>query len=335
MLPYNARKTCESIVRQPFSKIMAKKAIITDIQRFSVHDGPGIRTVVFVKGCPLRCEWCQNPETQRKQPELMINPQVCIGCGACAAVCKEDAVTGDRKHCIQCGSCAESCYTGSRRLVGKAYTSEEIFQKVIRDEVFFKTSGGGLTISGGEAALYWEFCCELLGQAKAHGLTTAIETTGYCEFDILEKLNSFCDYFLYDIKTMDPAVHKRYTGVSNERILDNLKKLKRIGADVTIRYPFIPEINDTEQNIREVGALARAADIRQIHLLPFHQLGASKWKELDKGYKFLNHGTPSEESLMRARRILRSYVPYVNIGGNGESEVSVNGTYRPDQGPAV
>lgn len=297
-----------------------KKAIITDIQRFSVHDGPGIRTVVFVKGCPLKCMWCQNPETQRRQPELMINPDLCIGCGNCAAVCENDAVTGKRENCINCGKCAVDCYTGSRRLVGKSWTAQEVFKRVIRDEVFFRNSGGGLTISGGEATLYWEFCRELFALFRERGLTTAIETTGYCEFEVLRSLSVSCDYFLYDIKTMDPSVHKKYTGVENGLILDNLRKLRALGRDVTIRYPFIPGVNDMESNIRAVGEFARSAGVEQLHLLPFHQLGASKWDELNYGYAFRDHEMPSEESLKQAQIILNSYIPYVNIGGNGERE---------------
>lgn len=300
--------------------MMAKEAIITDIQRFSVHDGPGIRTVVFVKGCPLKCMWCQNPETQRKQPELMINPSLCIGCGNCAIVCKNNAVTGRRENCVNCGMCAAGCYAGSRRLVGRSWTVQEVFKKAIRDEVFFRNSGGGLTISGGEATLYWEFCGELFTLFRERGLTTAIETTGYCNFEVLRSLSASCDYFLYDIKAMDPSVHKKYTGVENGLILDNLRKLRKLGADVTIRYPFIPGVNDMENNIRAVGELAKSTGIKQIHLLPFHQLGASKWDELNYGYAFRDHETPSGESLKQAKIILNSYIPYANIGGNGEKE---------------
>lgn len=303
----------------PFLKNMNAKAIITDIQRFSVHDGPGIRTVVFVKGCPLRCVWCQNPETQNKRPELMIDQTLCIGCGNCEKACEYNAVNNKEK-CILCGKCAENCYTGSRRIVGKVYTAEEVFEKVIRDEVFFKNSGGGVTISGGEATLYGGFCCELFGKIKNHGLTTAVETTGYCEFAILEKMNQYCDYFFYDIKSIDPVIHKEYTGVDNKIILENLKKLKASGANIIIRYPFIPNVNDMEDNIHAVGKLARSLEIDEIHILPFHQFGSSKWSELNRNYVFKNHEVPSEDSLNHARIILNQYIPYVNIGGNGERE---------------
>lgn len=303
---------------------MKAEAIITDIQRFSVHDGPGIRTVVFVKGCPLKCAWCQNPETQSAFPELMVDSRLCIGCGSCILACEHDAVAGSRKNCIGCGKCTEKCYAKSRKLVGKKRTVVEIFEKVIRDEIFFKNSGGGLTISGGEATLYKDFCCALFERFKERGLSTALETTGYCRFDVLESIAHYCDLFLYDIKTMDPEIHKLYTGVGNQIILENIKRLKEIGADVIIRYPFIPGVNDTEKNIRAVGELARSIGVRQIHLLPFHQFGASKWDELDKNYGFLNHEIPLEEDLERARVLLADYISYVNIGGNGEKEEDSN-----------
>ncbi len=294
--------------------------MITDIQKFSIHDGPGIRTVVFFKGCPLGCLWCQNPETRKTSFQLMLNPQLCIGCGSCKKVCPSGAAYGEWMNCKSCGLCVDECYAKARRIAGSIFTADQVFEKVREDEVFYKNSKGGVTASGGEPMLQAKFCRELFEKCKTAGISTAIETSGYCTYDNFELLLPWCDLFLYDIKHTDTKLHKKYTGHGNGRILYNLKKITKAGANVIIRMPFIPGVNDMAWNLRKMAQTAAECRIREIHLLPFHQFGESKWKELSLEYKCHDYLPPTEEALHEGAAILKEYGLRVNIGGYGEGQ---------------
>lgn len=297
-------------------------AIITDIQRFSVHDGPGIRTVIFFKGCPLRCKWCQNPETQQMSERILYNPSLCIGCGACIRVCPAHAIdtkTGefDRARCQACGKCVETCYAGARSIPGVKWTLADTLKVALADQIFFEKSGGGVTLSGGEVTMQAEFALTLLQQLKANGIHTAIETSGACSTSTITRFLPFTDLFLYDIKMIDPLRHQFYTGMSNERILKNLRELGTRHANIIIRIPLIPGINDTEDNLQQTGQLAKEVGASEVHLLPFHQLGEGKWDNLGIQYEFRNYQPPSTDQLESAKNTIEAYGTPVNIGGLG------------------
>lgn len=298
------------------------KGVITDIQRFSVHDGAGIRTIVFLKGCPLRCKWCHNPETNRPCREIAFYSGKCIGCGACVRACPGNAILPDGRvdgqRCTTCGRCADVCCTKARTVIGEERSVEDILREIRRDEVFYRISGGGLTLSGGEPTAQPLFARALLEQAKALGLNTAIETCGFCAWSDFEPIVRECDAVLYDIKHMDPALHKAYVGVSNELILENIRLVGKAGKKLIIRLPLIPGVNDDCKNLRAVAALSREAGALEIHILPFHQMGKGKWHALNRAYDFEEHAEPDGTCAGEAKRILEeaSGLP-VNIGGYG------------------
>ena len=315
---------------EDFSKAMGVKeemnaeAEITDIQRFSVHDGTGIRTLVFFKGCPLRCIWCHNPETQRKQPQLFCIESKCIHCGACILACPKQAVSvkgeeivTDRISCVECGECVKVCFSGARKIVGRKYTVEEVIEKVLQDEVFYKYSGGGVTLSGGDPVAHIEFACELLLRLKQLGIHTAIETCGVCCEEDFTRLLENVDLVLFDLKHTDTEMHKKYTGSGNELPLKNLEVIKKMQKPLIIRVPLIPNFNDNEKNLRNTAKYALKFGAYQVHLLPFHQLGESKWKSLDRHYLLAGKDEPSPDILKRARSIFEGYGLNVNVGGYG------------------
>ena len=299
-------------------------APISDIQRFCVHDGPGIRTVVFFKGCPLRCKWCQNPETQDAKPQLMVLPNLCIGCGVCVQACPHHALEMDgtqivmnRSRCTVCGACAKTCYAGARRIVGASQTVEEIERLVLTDEVFYHNTGGGVTLSGGEVTLYPAFAQALLRKLQARGVHTAIETCGHCSWPAFEQVLQHTDLVLYDLKHTNAMVHQRSTGVDNILILENLRRIRRMGKAVILRFPLIPGVNDGAENLRKTAELAREYGIEELHLLGFHQLGENKWYGLDMDYQCAAYPTPEDAELRRAAELMERLGLRVNIGGSG------------------
>ena len=266
-----------------------QQGIIYNIQRYSIHDGPGIRTTIFFKGCPLNCFWCQNPESQSLKPEIFLNKDACTLCGSCIDVCptgastlSEKSSTIDRSKCIGCGKCAEACPNGARTLVGKSATVDEIIQEVIRDKNFYRNSGGGITLSGGEPLAQPEFALSVLQRSREEGLHTALETCGYAAWPALERLLEYTDFVLYDIKCMAPEKHRAATGQSNELILNNAKKIAQL-KPMWVRVPMIPDFND---NIEEVKEIARFVNNElghiDIHLLPYNKLGEGKYSRLDR-----------------------------------------------------
>ena len=260
--------------------------VVFDIEKFAVHDGPGIRTVVFLKGCPLRCFWCHNPESQEVQSEISFQPEKCVGCGYCARICPADAVHNgvfDRAKCIRCGKCTEQCYAGARKLIGRRMNVEDVLSEVLKDKLFYETSGGGMTLSGGEPMSQFEFTLELLKQAKAAGLHPAMETCGLAPVERYLAVVPNVDFFLFDIKETDPVRHREYTGVPMAPIHQSLFALDQVGAQSILRCPIIPGLNDREDHFHAIAALAnRLHHVQAINILPYHPLGNSKLKRLGK-----------------------------------------------------
>lgn len=298
--------------------------LVSDIQRFSVHDGPGIRTVVFLKGCPLRCRWCQNPEARSKEKLIMQQNERCIGCGACMRTCKTRCIqmsnsgpVTDRRRCTGCGACASACMTGARKLVGREYSVRDIVPVLLRDRAFYKNSGGGVTLSGGDPVASIDFASDLLSALHGEGIHTAIETCGYCEADEFEKLVRDVDLILYDIKHTDSNLHRQYTGCPNERILLNVHIPKRMGKDLIVRVPLIPGFNDGEENLRRTARIALEAGASEVHLLPFHQYGESKWHNVGYVYSMTGKSEMTVESAELAAQIMAHEGIQVCIGGSG------------------
>lgn len=268
------------------------RGLVFDVQRFSVHDGPGIRTTVFFKGCNLNCLWCHNPEALDPGTEIQTFPDKCIACGQCVAACPHDAVqmvdgriVYDRARCLRCGLCCEGCYAGARIAVGKEMTADEVLAVVERDRAFYERSGGGVTFSGGEPLLQLDYLLALLDACRAKGLRTAVDTAGDVPFERLKRAAERTDLLLYDVKCMDDATHRRATGSGNARILKNLARIADGSVDIHIRIPVIPSINDTEENMAATAAMLRPLrGIRLVQLLPFHKLGEGKYHGLDMAY---------------------------------------------------
>ncbi len=296
---------------------------MTAIQRYSLHDGPGIRTLVFFKGCRLACEWCENPETLRPKPQLLFIESLCIACGLCPEACPEQLISLrdkgialDRDRCTECGACAEVCYPGALAMAGRYLSVEDIMADVRKDEPFYASSGGGLTLSGGEVLVYAAFATRLLSAAQEKGIHTAIETSGFGRWSELESIVPHTDLFLFDIKHVDPAIHRARTSRGNAVILGNLARLRQADARVIIRIPVIPGFSDDVQTVAAIGQLAVAHGIGEVHLLPFHQFGQPKWDMIGRPYAFGSAGSVPEGTLAVLRESLESLGLDVSLGGN-------------------
>ena len=296
--------------------------IVFNIQRYSIHDGPGIRTTVFLKGCPLNCWWCQNPESKLSGQEMIFWGDRCIGCRACSTICPSDAIqikngipVTEKEKCILCGKCIEKCPALAREMIGEKLTIEEVIKEIEKDLVFYEESGGGVTFSGGEPLGQSEFLEGLLNGCRDKKIHTAVDTSGYISWEILNKICPKVDLFLYDLKIMEDKRHKKYTGVSNELILENLKKLSLVHHNIFVRFPVIPGINDDYQNIKETGEFLSSLKIAQVNLLPYHYIGIDKYKRLGKKYKLADIQPPSEEKLSKISVILRKFNLNVKLRG--------------------
>ena len=260
------------------------KGRVFDIQRFSIHDGPGIRTTVFLKGCPLRCLWCHNPEGLSLAPIISFVPEKCIGCGFCFRTCRQHAHSlQDGRHlfhrelCRSCGECTKECYTQALELIGKEMTAAEVMAQVLRDLPFYETSGGGMTLSGGEPLHQPDFALELLKAAKTAGLHCCLETSGFAAAEVLRNVCQWVDLFLFDIKETDAQRHREFTGVSNEMIFSNLRALHAAGAGIVLRLPIIPGLNARDDHFAGIAALVHELPkVKGVELMFYHPLGESK-----------------------------------------------------------
>ena len=293
-------------MRQNLWEIVMKN--ITNIQKFSIHDGDGIRTTVFFKGCPLKCEWCHNPETQRFEKEMEVDGEKCTGCGTCASVCPNGAVrmtedhrpAWDPKACTFCGKCENFCPAGVREIVGREYTVKELTKELMKDQMFYEESGGGVTFSGGEVmSMDMDFILAMAKELKRQDVTLTIDTCGYVPYERFEKILPYVNTFLYDVKVMDPELHKKYMGTDNKLILENLIRLSQDGARIYIRIPTIKEVNGNEENMKETIAFLKEHDIHPagVNLLPYHDTGSGKYAKLDMEYKGTDLHAPDKEEM--------------------------------------
>jgi pyruvate formate lyase activating enzyme len=296
---------------------------VFDIRKFSIHDGPGIRTTVFFKGCPLRCGWCHNPESQARARELVYRANRCIRCGACEAACAQHAISSagdgvitDAEACTLCGACVEACYAEAREIVGRDVAPAQVMAEIERDLPFYDESGGGATFSGGEPLLQPDFLLALLRACREKEIHTALDTCGFAGWETLDMVREYVDLFLYDLKLMDAARHRRFTGVSNELILRNLGKLSARGHEIVLRVPVIPGINDDEENIRGLGACAAALPgLNRVDLLPYHRIGAEKYQRLNQVYSLPEVHAPSQDRMAEIAETIQAFGLHVTIGG--------------------
>jgi len=298
--------------------------LVSSVRRLAIHDGPGIRTVVFLKGCQLCCLWCAAPATQSSDREVVFYPERCLACDRCRAVCPEGAIgvdaagrrSLDRARCTLCGQCAEACYAEALTMPAARRTVGEVLAEVLRDRVFYDRSGGGVTVSGGEPLQQVEFTAALLRACKREGLHTAMETSGFQEWGVLERTLTDLDLLLYDLKAMDPEKHLRFTGASNDRILENLRCAVSRGVATIIRVPVISGLNDDDENFQTMGRfLAGIGPIQRVDLLPYHRFGEATYGRLGREYTLPTIPLVSDETLEELSGILRGHGLKVQIGG--------------------
>ena len=294
---------------------MSLTGTIFDIERFAIRDGPGIRTTLFLKGCPLACWWCHNPESISPQPQLAFFAERCIGCGRCFAVCPEgvherlaDGTRAmHRERCAVCGRCVAECCADALAVRGRTITVEEAVTELARDRPFYETSGGGVTLSGGEPLAQPEFTAAVLERCRAEGLHTCLDTSGQAAWEDLERALRWTDLVLYDFKIADPARHRRYTGVANDLIRENLERIDARGTPIEVRMPVIPGVNDDPENIDAAAAfLAPLRAIRQVTLLGYHRLGESKYRCLGRTYPLEGTQPPHGERMEQIAARLRA-----------------------------
>lgn len=297
-------------------------ATTINIQKFSVHDGPGIRTTVFLKGCPLKCWWCHNPESQNLSHEILFFEERCTKCCVCIKRCptkaielKDNYLIMNKNKCDLCGKCSDFCPSNAREYVGKDFTVKELMKEIIKDEAFYDESNGGVTFSGGEPLIYADFLKEVLQGCKTRGIHTAVDTCGYASWESFDKILDKVDLFLYDLKMMNNERHKKYMGVGNKLILENLKKLSDSGCNIFVRMPIIAGINDDDENINESIDFISNLNILQVNLLPFHKMGMDKYKKLNLEYKLSGMEKPSDERMAEIADKLRKVGLKVKIGG--------------------
>jgi len=297
---------------------------IFDIKRYSIHDGPGIRTTIFLKGCSLGCLWCHNPESVAAGPELMHWPARCAKCHACVKACPIGAIAADaagavhidREKCDLCGKCAEACLYDALQIVGREVSVDEVLAEAEKDRVFYEQSGGGVTLSGGDPAVQSAFAEALLDGCRARGLRTAVDTAGFTTNGTLDRLASKTDLILFDLKLMDDARHREFTGVSNVLILNNLERLAAAGPEIWVRIPLVRGVNDGDDNIRRtIAFLKKLKTVRRVGLLPYHAGGLDKAARIGKGTFFRKFEPPSEERLAAIEAAFREAGFEVRRGG--------------------
>ena len=304
---------------------MSVEGVIFDIKRYAIHDGPGIRTTVFMKGCPLRCIWCHNPESQLMNFEIMYLEYKCIHCHTCVMVCPEKVIYFDegenqhfnRKGCTYCGLCTDNCPTGALEFVGRKITVEELIIEIEKDMTLFDSSGGGVTFSGGEPLMQPKFLRESLKRLRERYVHTALDTSGYASRDVLKSIMDYVNIFLYDIKLYDEKEHIKYTGFSNAVIKENLRFLVESGRgrDIILRFPVIPTITDTDENIQGwISFIRELKGIEEIDLLPYHDV-SEKFKRLGKEYRMKVHHSPTDERMKEIKEKFEEIGLRVKRGG--------------------
>jgi len=303
--------------------MQSQSGIVFDIKKFSIHDGPGIRTTVFLKGCPLHCSWCHNPEGQSSNKEILFWENRCINYHECIQVCKTGALAvldGHREYsyseCQLCGECADACPSEATELVGKEMIVLDIIEEIEKDIIYYDQSGGGATFSGGEPFYQIHFLEALLIECKDRGIHTAVDTSGFTPYENIKQVQSFVDLFLFDVKIMDSDKHLQYTGVTNQTILDNLVKLTDNGNKVIPRIPIIPGVNDDMANIRQTGEfLIALRGVREINILPYHHTAAHKYSRLNNDYILSDIQPPSEDDMAKIAWEFENFGFFVRVGG--------------------
>lgn len=310
--------TLDSLREQQYE---VTKGCIFNIQRFSIHDGPGIRTTVFFKGCPLRCWWCSNPESQVAVPELLYSESKCTRCYRCVAACPNAATTIapdgsikiDRNLCKGCGKCVDACLSGARAIAGKLMTVDEVLQDIKSDELFYRNSGGGVTASGGEPLTQPEFLSELFQACQRLGYATCLDTCGYVPWEKLDMVLKYTDLVLYDIKHIDPSKHTDLTGVDNQLILKNAERIANNGTPLIVRVPLIPGHNDSTKDLEALGAYVAKLGNGRIDLLPYHEFGVGKYVKLGMQYQLEGLNSFTKEDLEAKVALLEQYGLEVHI----------------------
>lgn len=313
------------------------RGYVFDIQRYTLHDGPGIRTGVFLQGCPLRCLWCHSPESFSKSGELAWLQVLCVGvemCGQCLKVCKTGALSRadvkyskltkknirlvriDRKLCVKCGECAKVCSSKALYLTARIMSVSEVVAAIMKDERYYRRTNGGVTVSGGEPMLQNDFTGGILRECRNMGLHTALDTSGFAEWEKYEKVMKFVDLFLFDLKHMDSDASLESTGVRNELILENLKKLADQGASIQIRIPVIPGYNDSKKNLEETADLCRSLrpSVKLVQLLPYHRLGIAKYERIGKSYALSSVESPPKTLMGQYKKMFESFGLTVQVG---------------------
>lgn len=288
-----------------------KTATIFNLQKFSIHDGPGFRTTVFFKGCALSCKWCANPESQKFAPELYQIESKCIGCGACIEACPNGALSPgkeqilvDRSKCVGCGTCTKECYAHALAMKGKVMDTDEVLFVISQDEKFYKNSGGGYTLSGGEPLLHADFCKELIEKCTEKGYHGCMETCGYGDTADFVELAGMLDLIYFDIKQLDPELHKKWTGVTNELILKNMDAIQDTAKEIIVRTPVIPAVNATEEDIRKIAEYCSTLKkVTALELLPYHRLGEHKYEALGQVYELAGTETPEKAVMAHFKEI--------------------------------
>ncbi len=299
------------------------RGMIFNIMKYSIHDGPGIRTTVFFKGCPLNCQWCHNPEGQEFGQELMYRLDKCIACGHCRKVCPSGAVVFTmgklvyiRERCQACGECSKVCHAGARELVAKQMSVSQVMTEIEKDSIFYEESGGGVTFSGGEALMQTDFLLQILKECRKREIHTAVETCGFVKLDSLKRIRDYVDLFLYDLKLMDSRKHQDTTGVPNEVILSNLRWLVESHPQVIVRVAIIPGINDDGVNLQQIGEfVASLKRVPEIHCLPYHKAGVNKYQRLGLEYCLSDLQSPDAERMAQIAGKLEQFGLNVKIGG--------------------
>ncbi|MDH5783048.1 MAG: glycyl-radical enzyme activating protein [Candidatus Bathyarchaeota archaeon] len=298
--------------------------MIFDIKRYAIHDGPGIRTTVFLKGCPLKCLWCHNPEGITREQEFMWWKERCIACRDCQKVCIKGAISFlddylllNQLKCDLCRACVDACHSQALKLVGKKMTVTQVIKKIEKDMIFYDQSGGGVTFSGGEPLMQPHFLHSLLKACRELGIHTAIDTSGFANSEVLLKISKHVDLILYDLKVINDEKHVKFTGVSNKPILENLKKLSGYRRKIIVRFALIPSVNDDEKDIQELGAFVSSLkSVKELSILPYHKAGVEKFKRLMKPKNSLFIGSlPSDEKLSEIERKLKNFGLKIQTGG--------------------